>query len=90
MNIRTFHIPTEASLADPAWVIACSETTKDGEISYSNYGPLKELLANCERKQAENVGAAKEFDRILKMFGAAGYRELVALAEKCKAQKEAA
>lgn len=82
--MRVFHIPVDGSCADPAWLIACVEVIGSEYIRYSTYEPIQILIAECERKQTEAVGAAKEFDRIMKMFGARDYPELQAMADGCK------
>jgi hypothetical protein len=88
--IRVFHITTNPCVADPAWLIKCWEDVDATHVNqFYDYEEIKSLISDCETKQIKAVGRAEEFERILKMFGASGYKELIEMAERCKAQKEA-
>jgi hypothetical protein len=90
-NTRTFVIPTERSVADPAWMIACWESAADahhshGYKTYGNYNEIKDLIHTCELKQAESVGYSKCYNDICEKFGFLSPRELDEAATAYKAK----
>lgn len=76
-EVRHFHIPPDASLADPAWLVAVYETfggkPEEGVIGphtkHTDYTQIEAFIAECKRKHAFNTGFSTAVARLSEVFG---------------------
>lgn len=70
MTMRTFHLFTEPSLADPAWQIQMCEGTGPGVyVNYSDLSVLKALISEMEEKWVRKDERNKATSACLEVFG---------------------